>query len=284
MSREKFTEITKLQQSKEQERVNFAQRFAKDQAKFKLERLKLEQQIEQDRARFEKCIGQEKTKLQQERARFEEERAKFEKCKDHGRDASMYCQSSECEKSICQMCVLNAHRNHDVVDIVQDQLEKSKTITSTAESLANDLRAVKEKMLTPQKNLESKYNECKDDLLKSKERELKRIEECFDVLVEEASQLCNEMTENIGQEITEVDTKLDQIDDMCQNTSPETPRSELIARLKNLEDLRSEVDLKFSKVRIYKYFTHDKPATSEDGLKMFCGHLEKNEPVHLKKW
>ena len=40
----------------------------------------------------------------------------FEKCKKHGKEASLYCKEPTCQTVICQLCLIKHHKSHDVVD------------------------------------------------------------------------------------------------------------------------------------------------------------------------
>ena len=49
---------------------------------------------------------------------------KFEICREHVRDLSLYCHEEQCGKVICQLCLLKEHRMHDVVDIEEVETQK----------------------------------------------------------------------------------------------------------------------------------------------------------------
>ena len=51
---------------------------------------------------------------------------KFEICREHVRDLSLYCREQHCGKVICQLCLLKEHRMHDVVDIEEVETQKLK--------------------------------------------------------------------------------------------------------------------------------------------------------------
>ena len=63
---------------------------------------------------------------------------RFEICREHARDLSLYCQERQCHKVICQLCLLKQHRMHDVVDIEEveaQQLVKEKEQRKKEEKL-----------------------------------------------------------------------------------------------------------------------------------------------------
>ena len=48
-------------------------------------------------------------------ARNKEER--FQLCKEHKRERSLFCKGNQCGKVICQLCHLESHNGHNVVDV-----------------------------------------------------------------------------------------------------------------------------------------------------------------------
>ena len=51
-------------------------------------------------------------------ARNKEER--FQLCKEHRRELSLFCKGNQCGKVICQLCHLESHDGHNVVDVVKE--------------------------------------------------------------------------------------------------------------------------------------------------------------------
>ena len=51
-------------------------------------------------------------------ARNKEER--FQLCKEHKRELSLFCKGNQCGKVICQLCHLESHNGHNVVDVVKE--------------------------------------------------------------------------------------------------------------------------------------------------------------------
>ena len=75
----------------------------------------------------------------------------FELCEEHGRDRSLYCDEAECDKAICQLCLIENHIGHRVVDIVDNQKQ---LITSHLRFLAQQLQTYKSYILATKKDID----------------------------------------------------------------------------------------------------------------------------------
>ena len=60
---------------------------------------------------------------------------KNEKCEKHDRVLSLYCDDPECRKPICQLCMLEEHREHNFVDLPQLQRTRRRVLLSNIEAL-----------------------------------------------------------------------------------------------------------------------------------------------------
>ena len=69
-------------------------------------------------------------------------------CTKHNKQqASLFCKNDGCQKAICQLCVINEHRAHDLVDMKEDKAEKTATLFSKIETTINELQDKKDKYL-----------------------------------------------------------------------------------------------------------------------------------------
>ena len=46
-----------------------------------------------------------------------------EECKMHKMDKILYCKSEDCQQAVCPLCMSEKHRNHQVVNIVEKEME-----------------------------------------------------------------------------------------------------------------------------------------------------------------
>ena len=53
--------------------------------------------------------------------------SEYDSCAEHERDLSLYCKGAKCQKPVCEICLINEHRTHDVIDIRQYGLEEEES-------------------------------------------------------------------------------------------------------------------------------------------------------------
>ena len=68
----------------------------------------------------------------------------FNMCPDHERQLSLYCKGEKCLRDICQLCLLNSHKDHDVVDIIQEGKDRVECLKRFAEKCKVGLLDAKE--------------------------------------------------------------------------------------------------------------------------------------------
>ena len=69
----------------------------------------------------------------------------FKQCPQHARDLSLYCKNTSCAKDICQLCILESHKSHDVIDILQESARKVKKETRvnvTENEIQSEIRPI----------------------------------------------------------------------------------------------------------------------------------------------
>ena len=44
----------------------------------------------------------------------------YDRCKDHGKELSLFCQEPDCQRAICQTCLTKYHNNHDLVELEEE--------------------------------------------------------------------------------------------------------------------------------------------------------------------
>ena len=51
----------------------------------------------------------------------------FDSCSEHDRELSLSCKTEGCSKDICQLCLLQSHSGHKVIDIVEEETKRAKS-------------------------------------------------------------------------------------------------------------------------------------------------------------
>ena len=79
----------------------------------------------------------------------------FEMCKEHDRELSLYCKDSTCESKLCQLCLLESHKNHNVVDLVKEEKIKSDDLVRFLSECKSTLLSAKDEV----------KNRCNDSIM-----------------------------------------------------------------------------------------------------------------------
>ena len=53
----------------------------------------------------------------------QDEEEEFDLCDDHKRELSLYCKQNGCGGTLCQVCFIEKHNGHDIVDIIKEHQE-----------------------------------------------------------------------------------------------------------------------------------------------------------------
>ena len=80
----------------------------------------------------------------------------FQICRLHGREISLYCRELLCKKAICQLCMIQNHNGHNVVDIIQNQKD---WIQENLQSLRNNLVASRNQLTAGKQEIDRKTTE-----------------------------------------------------------------------------------------------------------------------------
>ena len=48
----------------------------------------------------------------------------YNRCRDHGKELSLFCQEPDCQIPICQTCLTKYHRKHDIVEL-EEEMKKN---------------------------------------------------------------------------------------------------------------------------------------------------------------
>ena len=83
-----------------------------------------------------------------------------QQCEDHSRDITLFCNEPGCQESICQICMVQNHKRHDILDLEQLQEKRYETLLDNIESLKNNLQSNRQKVLETKTKLDEKLNIC----------------------------------------------------------------------------------------------------------------------------
>ena len=141
-------------------------------------------------------------------------------CKKHKETEKLFCRAEDCRKPICATCKRAFHKEHDVVDIVDEVQENQKSLLAKVEDQMKNLKACKEKLI-----------DTKQDICNNLDRNMARLSR----RKKEQCELFDERLEKINKQMTFLkETKAVTNRQMTYNSITE--------RTQNFEDLTSTLN------------------------------------------
>ena len=187
-----------------------------------------------------------------------------ENYKKHGKELAFYCNEKSCQMVICPLCILQDHRSHDVVDVLQ--VKKNGVNTQ----LKLFLLLSKEKLVAVEEEMKQSYENDINEIKRQREELIRKLEEKYDKMVEDIKDRMTKLNQDIHVDISAIDQNIAEIDEVDENT--------------NAQRIETEVKEKVSGVRIYPYYKYKKSLWREGVLDELCGRLtEKTEEVDFTR-
>ena len=143
-------------------------------------------------------------------------KSEFDLCEQHGRDISLYCDEINCDKAICQLCMLKNHSGHRVVDIVDNQKQ---LISSHLRFLSQQLQSYRNYMIATKSEI-GNASICLRKRVSTKEDELK---------------------EGLDETIAKIDQHTATIDELKWINEADVTYKNLTERIKTIEDMKSKI-------------------------------------------
>ena len=190
-------------------------------------------------------------------------------CKKHGKELGFYCNEKSCKMVICPLCMLQDHRNHDVVDVQQ-----VKKHGEAETELKLFLLSSKGKLVAMEEEMKRNYENNIEEIQSQREDLIRKLEEKYDKMVQDIKDRMTKLNHDIHGDISAVVANIAEIDEVDENASAE--------RIKKIE---AEVRERVSGVRTYNYYKYEKSLRrQEDDLDELCGTLtEKMKEVDLTR-
>ena len=201
---------------------------------------------------------------------------KGKNCKKHGKELGLYCSERSCRIAICPLCMLQDHRSHDVVDVQQVKHNED-----AMEKLKEFLLLSKAKLVSVEEEMEQNYENYIEEIRSQREELIRKLEERCEKMLQNVKDQMTKVKDDIRGDISAVDEKLEEIDEINENTKAKNKGAEGITRIE------SEIRKSISGVRIYKYYKYEKslrqPTLLTKGdLDELCGKLaEEKKEVYL---
>ena len=200
---------------------------------------------------------------------------KFTLCEIHNgeRELSLYCKSTGCEVAICQLCMINNHNGHKVVDIVD---EESKKLTGL-----KDLICQCKATLSTAKQ---KVNENCEERVRVLQQRKNEVLQHFDTLIEDTKNHLKNEEKEIEKQLKSMDGLIEKFNTMNQTMKSRTNYKE--PALKNLDELEQNVRDVFKEKFGYVHFECPDVQRPISGSAMdaACGRYTKKRELMDLPW
>ena len=179
--------------------------------------------------------------------------AGFERCETHERELSLYCKGEGCETAICQLCHIETHKSHNVVDILQEIERQRNLCVMDVEHVTNDLMSRKNKLLAAKKNLGKRYTQSSEVLKRTKE-EVARI---IDNVIKELEQNMENVSSTLDEKTILIEEMLTMLNAIKQNVTTYTTINAMRVSLEAVETTKIKVLDTCKDIGFLKYFDYD---------------------------
>ena len=182
---------------------------------------------------------------------------KFDVCRKHGRDLSLYCK--DCKKEVCQLCLIQHHKSHDVVDEREEVKDKTKSI---AEHVSN----CKQNLWKVRKEVRRKCKESIEKLEKGRANQNR----LFDSLIDRVASCMEDEEEKMNdQEKTVMDF------DKKFHTISSSSLKKRKNQIETLNDLEKNSGALFNEKWSCKYYEFEDSDLEKDMEHIYCRLVSK---------
>lgn len=189
----------------------------------------------------------------------------FTLCVEHERERSLYCKDARCGAEICQLCHIQDHKFHDVVDIFQEEQTKLQDVQEYG-------LLCKDTLLAARKDIQEKSEECI-------EKERKKKSDCvriFNSRIKQITGLMKEQEKRIDEQRDAVDLQLVQLDSLKEQSKTHlSPQA--TSRLQVIQFVKQGIRDAFEEKSCYTFLTCEDQEITEDKVKNVCGELRQKQ-------
>ena len=156
------------------------------------------------------------------------QKQKMETCKDHDRPISFFCNNPDCQKEICQICMIEQHKKHEFLDLHNLQEEKRKILLANTESLKKDILNNKSKLLDTKEELSENLSTCTKTIEEEKNKKVdtvtRIVTQKYDRLLESVRNTKTEEIKAIENDVKIFDQQISQLKHIEENMHGEAKK------------------------------------------------------------
>ena len=163
----------------------------------------------------EKSFPQNKyilTQIKRKSVKSKEEKVPrgYDRCKDHRKELSLFCQEADCQIAICQACLIKYHRKHDIVELEE---EIKKNVLVEVEQVRKNLES-KMRLISSVKEVVEKKTERSVNELKRKQEEINRK---IDEMIKKAEETKRATNLHLDDELSAMNINVVLLENINQN-------------------------------------------------------------------
>ena len=199
-----------------------------------------------------------------------------EKCEEHKRGISLFCNEPKCQVPVCSLRVVRKHKGHDFRDFHEVKNETNKTVMKNLESAKEDLRSKKEHLLATKELLDKKTLDCVKKIEEKKEKQMK----IFNDLIKDATKRMREMKVKIDENLANIDAdllKLRLVEDGADTIEYDT-MIENLARIEEITDNRT------TEKRVYTYPEYSESSSANISRKLSVKQIDASSLASRGKY
>ena len=199
------------------------------------------------------------------------------KCEEHGRELILFCKRSECQKAICLKCLTRSHREHDVVDIVEEEKD---VLSDEVEIILKTLKEKKQVAQAVQTTLTDLCDACVKKLRENEKRCLRLVKERFEYLIKTVDEQ-RQSTTNIREDISSLDQHQELLYNIKENINNDVDVAtyeDIASNREVLDSIRVNIECNLSGEKSYQFLDYQPNQDKmENHVEILCDQLVKRE-------
>ena len=158
---------------------------------------------------------------------------KFDNCKEHDREMSMFCNDEACEKPICSLCLIQKHSQHPVCDIVEVQEVLAGDISTETDSSSLRLEAYKKNVESLQKEMKDKFIDLQNEI----EAQRAEMNKLYDNLMKAAKEQMERQTGDLAKRANNADENVVLLQEIKRSATRDSNYHYLRRKLERVADI-----------------------------------------------
>ena len=195
-----------------------------------------------------------------------------EMCPEHGREKIRFCKDAGCKKSVCPICFVRYHRNHQFIDL-EAQKKKCQPLLANIETLNTDLLEKRKLLVSIKDEKENQKLVCGKAMKSRKEEVIGEIDKKFESLLKEIDNITRN---DISEKIAAIDESLILLDNMKEKVDPmDITDDSISSSLETVQDMVVQNrDFDADNPSLHTNMKYSPGVINSEIIDRLCGRLE----------